>query len=539
MRLGCIKNALLVLPIAWFGSGCAMYSETRDKQGKALVEAYSKVDLKRQFEVPRQNRAAILAQQLDTVNSLEAVRRDGLIRAVATGRSQSASVLAQLNMVSQLSGADAVLGAGVDGTTLESQLASRKARSATLDAWTKDEQTAATMRQIIVTTIEPMFSGERVAQPSCKDIQMQSKAKVALDKWIAERAGTNSGVVVGAALQFLTQKCVALQVVLDHQAATNIGGELGKVLETLAKEETDYRNLKLRTEAERTAVEAALAARDEADEQDDSKGVREAAEKIQKLLAIVKQAKDVFSIQFISDKEQDALDEFLTTVKDTKEGETPKAGSSKAAMAVVLFPDLMKAAQAKLDDAGRVSLAPLVLQKNISQIAYDSATRDIETRATRIQLLRQQADLLREQVRLYVEQDGVISAMNHDLLRMSMVDALAPLQKAADGRDKPSGKDKPFIPTIEDKMKVWTSLATYIDQGTRSGGEVSRIGFKLHALESEILLAYSEANVTQWDALISSNVSQVAAYGASGIKVEQITALINSATLLWIGAGVH
>lgn len=533
MLLTCMKNALLVLPIAWLGTGCAMYSETRDKQGKALQEAYSKVDLKGQFEVPRKNRANILAQQLATVDALESVRREGMIRTVAAGRSDKDTVVAQLNAMSALSGADEVLGHTVSGDTLEKQLASRSARSAALKTWTQHADAAQVIRNNIRNIIEPGFIRQAVAQPTCKDIRTESKAKQALDKIIDDQPGSLSSQELRASLIMLTKKCSELKKEEDGQLATKIGGALAKVQELIDKEETDYRNLKGRTEAERTAAKAALAERDQAEEKGDGDGVAAAAAKVEALLKKIKQAEDVFSIQFISDQEQDALNEFLTTLKETQEGKAPKAGSSKAAIALALFPKLMKDAQEKLDDAGKASLTPLILQKNISQIMYDAATRDIETRSTRISLLKQQEAILLQQVRKYTELDDTIAKMDHRLLRMPMTVVLAAPEKSA------AGKSKAFEPSIDDKISVWRSLATYTDQGTRAAGEVAKIGFKLNALESEILLGYAEANVTQWDALISSNVSQLATFGGAGIKVEQITALINSVSLLWIGAGVH
>jgi hypothetical protein len=510
-----------------------MYSETRDKQTKALKESYSKVNLKQQFEVARKNRENILTQQLTTVDSLEIVRREGLIRTIATGRSQQDSVLAQLNRLSSLSGADDVLGAPVSGSTIAEQLASRSKRSRALTSWTKDDVQAKAIRDSIARFVEPEFIRQSVAQPTCADMQTESKAKTSVKKWIADRANTVPGQLLEGALKALGDQCKQLQAVLVRQAATKIGGALAKVLETLAKEESDYSNLKKRTETDRIAVNSTLAMRDEAEEKGDSTGVREAAEKVSELLAKLKVAKDVFSVQFISDKEQDALNEFLTTVKDTAEGESPKPGSGKAAMAIVLFPDLMNDAKKKLDDTNKVSLTPLVLQKNISKITYDAATRDIETRELRIAFLKQQAALLRQQVDKFSELDNVIATMPPELLRMPMTEVLAPPKSST------SVKSKEFQPTLDHKMSVWTSLATYIDYATRTGGDVAKIGFKLNALESEILLGYSEANVTQWDTLIASNVDQLAMYGGAGIKVEQITALINSVSLLWIGAGVH
>ena len=59
------------------------------------------------------------------------------------------------------------------------------------------------------------------------------------------------------------------------------------------------------------------------------------------------------------------------------------------------------------------------------------------------------------------------------------------------------------------------------------------------AAKYETALGYAEANAAQWNALISGGVDQLADYGASGVRAEQITALLNSLTLLWIGVGVN
>ncbi len=45
-------------------SGCALFSETRHKQGQELTDAWGKVDLATQVAAPRKNRQALLDQQL-------------------------------------------------------------------------------------------------------------------------------------------------------------------------------------------------------------------------------------------------------------------------------------------------------------------------------------------------------------------------------------------------------------------------------------------------------------------------------------------
>jgi len=74
----------VVLAIAC--SGCStLYSETRDKQGKAAKEAWAAVDLAGQISTARKNHAALLAKQLETESALARARRDQLARAIATG----------------------------------------------------------------------------------------------------------------------------------------------------------------------------------------------------------------------------------------------------------------------------------------------------------------------------------------------------------------------------------------------------------------------------------------------------------------------
>ena len=525
-----VRSAMCLAIAGCLLNGCAMYSETRDKQGQALKEAYAKVDLKSQFSVPRKNRAGILEQQIATVDRLEIIRRDGMIRAAATARDQT--VLGMLNTMSTLSGADALFGKRIDGDTESEQIDSRRQRAEMYLGLASVDPEVVRLRGFIAGTLKTEFTRRNVTQPSCEDIRDNAKPKLAVDDWIAAHAGQPAAKDIANLMTYMKKSCDELLAAQDTQRARTLGGNLGTVSALLIKEKADLKALEDKTKDDRGEADRALKDRDTAEENDDKDGVRTAAARAEKALAQIKKATDVFSIQFLSDKEQDAIDEFLSTVQNTPPGETPKADSSKAAMAVVLFPDLMIAAQKKLEEVDSISLAPLVLQKKLSRIAYDSATRDIETRTERIALLQQQTDLLLAQAREHALTDAKIASMRPAVLHLPLSEVLAPPETVAAGKAK-------VKPTIDEQMAVWRALATYIDEGVRHGGEISKIQFRLDALDSEIALGYSEANVTQWDTLISANVEQLAAYGAAGVKVEQITALINSLTLLWIGSGVN
>ena len=54
-----------------------------------------------------------------------------------------------------------------------------------------------------------------------------------------------------------------------------------------------------------------------------------------------------------------------------------------------------------------------------------------------------------------------------------------------------------------------------------------------------VTMVYAEANVAQWNTLITSSIDEMAEFGAAGIKKEDVLALLNSLTLLWIGLGVN
>jgi hypothetical protein len=82
-------------------------------------------------------------------------------------------------------------------------------------------------------------------------------------------------------------------------------------------------------------------------------------------------------------------------------------------------------------------------------------------------------------------------------------------------------------------------VALYLDADSRLHAEIRKTNTRVRAMEHERALAAAESNVAQWNALITSGVGQLADFGASGIRPERITALINSLTLLWIGAGVN
>jgi hypothetical protein len=79
----------------------------------------------------------------------------------------------------------------------------------------------------------------------------------------------------------------------------------------------------------------------------------------------------------------------------------------------------------------------------------------------------------------------------------------------------------------------------YLDTEGRMTAEINKIDYQLRALEHEKALSYAESSISQWNSLIYSVIEQQVEYGAAGIRQADITALINSLALLWIGVGVN
>lgn len=566
-----LRRVLALVGVGVLLQGCQSlgiynYSATRDEQGKQLETSYAKWKLKDTFETASAYREKLLAEQIAVVGKLSDVRRDGYVRTLATGRDpREHSVEHQLNWLSDVSGADVVLGSPkITGATLANRLQARQARSKTIDEWLKGYAEVQSTQVSIAQVAAPEFNRVAVDMPSCEDIAKGGKASAAVDAWIV--ANPLAGAGLASAFSKLKTDCQAVTKGLATIAVLDVGAKLKAVRSRLVEEQLEYAGLKAVTAADRTAVNTAISERNEAvagaanakangdtaTETVETNKIRTAAAKLQALLPKIQKAQDAFSIAFISEKEQDSMDEFLATIVNTPEGATPKADSNKAAMALVLFPDLLAAAQKKLDDADAISLAPLVMKKQLAQIAKDAATKEISVRAKRIALLEQQEQLLTEQAASFVDIDFLMAGVPKELLdkypkQYPSAAKLTPLSPALlglpmaevlatrDGQLKDARGATYATTTQEERAAVWRAAITYIDEGTRRNKNVVAIGLTLDLLAHQTRLSYSEANVMQWNALVSAKVEQLALYGKTGIKGEQYAALVNNLMLFWIG----
>ena len=476
-----------------------LYSETRDKQAQEAKQAWEKIDLPGQIAVPRKNLSALLAQQLQLQDELLRAQRDQLARAIATG----GSVQQQL------------------ADPIDLRLTELAGKPEAAEKW----------RALRAQTAEPkgiIKNSERALRwldfelPSCAQIDSAASTSM-IQEWAQKASAAQAGILL-ASIESAKGACATLASI--STAGVLLPGRMQQTEDALIRASDDLtrqraQGLELRNRyrialAEYTAAVKALnrsgdSARDK---------VNGAAQRLRTLAAALGRLDDVFSVKFLSEQKRDSVNILLSAVLDTPPGQPLPDNANKAAMALVVFPDLFDKAQAALADAKRPNLAPFLLQKNLEQIKADAAQRDVDAQRARIALLEAKlAAQARQADSLLLARRGLERS---PYLAQTAAAALAPVKQPSD-----------------DKMRVWRATAHYLDAIGRLQSEEQKIDYRLNALASERALGYAESSVMQWGTLINTNVTQMSEFGAAGIRKEHLTALINSASLLAIGIGTN
>lgn len=525
-------GSLALLLVAWIASGCAslnsgasdkegqaapwsgigLYSETRDKQGQAAKEAWSKVDLQAQLAVPRKNLQVLLDEQLLLEDELWSTRREALARAMAYGWTVD-----KFNTAVK-EGFERVAGTGADLVALA------KAQ--------KDIATAAKVQAIQVTA--PLSLG--IPMPSCELIaasETDKKQQETLDKLeAAQPAGTARDTLTNA-IKNSRGDCKVLVRGLHGVA---VAGELGRASKALTDEQTALKDERKKADDARAEYQAALSEYEEAaaklqKKSDDSVAkVKEAMDRLAGVIDGLKSAEDVFSVQLVSEARIASLDRFLATYSDVLAGKGTPEDASKAAIALALFPDLVNKAQQSLKDLEKPNLVPLVIEKKVEQARLAAAERDIATRNSVIALRQAHYDLLLAQLDAYQRAQNWLGTAGAGTAKLVEV-----LQPVPNTKDMSAAAKSQF----ESRKNLWMATSLYLDAEGRLRAEVGKTRYRITALVHEKALTYAESNIRQWQVLIDPSVEIMAMYGASGLKSSDIAAFINSLTLLWIAVGVN
>lgn len=489
-------------------AGCAefpLYSEARDKQGQAAKSAWTEVDLKGQVTVARENLATLLARELTTADKLGAARRERIARSMALGGSiKDELVDPTARALTGLAGSPAQAGAWVAARGAQ-DLAERAVASAAQE-----------------------MADAGIEMPSCEEVNAgKAEAMQPVQEFIA--SGGPDGQAVAQALGFARTACADPNLHATETVA--VGRAILATRDQVRNAATALESARAATRNQRNAYKAALAAHQKAlhelkTDLSAQETVKSAADKVKRAVAALDKASDVFSEKFLSEQRTESLNRLLSAVAETKTGEPPPEGASRAAVALVLLPELADNTRASLAEAKTATLVPLVLQKTREKIQLDAATRDVAAWEAMVDNRRQKLALQTKQAARYLNAARGFEAIDKRFQSMTLAAAFA----------QGSGERASLL---DNQITLLRAVGLYLDAEGRLRSEIRKTDARATSMAHERALAYAEANAAQWDALISSGVDQLAAYGASGVKPEKIISILNSLTLLWIGSGVN
>lgn len=482
------------------------YSEARDAQAKAVKDAWEKVDLKQQIEVPRANLANLLSQQLSAQKSFSEVRRDALIQSLTMSTNETVS--ASMDRFVGLLDLIGVFGCtAFDGACWAQSIDRRNEWNASV--------TAANLQREILKATQARLKRLGFRGPECFAVLNSATAASAIEG------------LPGDAANSIPRDCAELAKQETRQAGFSptmnwVSAEL-----VAKKAAEDLENSQKAADVLKKGIADALKeAETESAKPNNLAEATKAAAKLKDRLTKLLQAQDVFHVELLSQTKQESLNAFLATLVDAKDGTAPPATSPKAAMAVVLFSQFFDEATSTLKKIDEVSLVPVVLEREVARFQQEAAAVDIRARRDRVALLNLRAKVLRKQVEYFLKAEDARGTLTESTLSESVSAALL-----GGGNDTSKVAD-------DQRQQLWLALAFYL-QGDALRWEVNSVDMKLAATDRAASLAYTEANVNAWQTLVNAHVNQLEVWAKAGIKVSEITAALQALAGWWIAYGVN
>lgn len=483
-------------------SGCEslMYSDVRDKQGISAKEAWSAVDVTAVVTTERANLKKLLGAELDTQDRLAAGIRNHELRSLVAAKTLKEGLVDPVNQrLSSVAG------------SAESVSASHKR----LSNYRKN--------LILLEAIEEEFKAEHLRMPDCTTVANGAVPPV-IAQWL-KSADATSASEINYLLEQLQKVCKNPDIDIFAVYA-GLSGEIGAAViryhaETMLIKEAKDQFEKLRTDYQVALASYNTAVASAKGRSDAAAQVKADLDKLKKAIDALESAQDPFSVQFLSKERLDSLGKFVDAVTQSAlDGKIPE-GANEATVAFILLPQLLDDAKNSLAAAKKPLALPLLIRRNHEQLKLEAATREIEARETIARLSRELVEVLYEQaVQLWHASDTLGSPSMQKLHLSSIANAFSK-----------SGSNE--------KEALYRAAAQYLDAVNRLSAKRYKLEYMRIASIHEIGLAYAETNLRQWDSLISATIDQVASASASGIKAENVSALLNSAVLLWIGNGVN
>lgn len=517
MRRLVLVSILAVLSGVLAGcSGLRLYSETRDKQGEAVRDSWSKMDAKAVIVAQRENSARLLKEELEAQDRIGLAIRDQTIRRAAFGWTGT-----KLNKA-------------VDDALLETV-----GDPARFVQWANAHQDKLE-KMAKLRFIARSFEVRGLELPSCElvvsaDEEINKKTRAPIDAWDA--AQTDTSRKLGEHYDALKKQCVSIvkAIATAKKLEEGLTGELGTQIKALSEADKGLHGLMNMHQTARNTLRVAQAeydaavAKATADPSAATK-VAAAADKVGKVLDALLKADDAFSLKLVSETRRDSIDSFFAVLA-TPEGQALPKDVPKAALALKIIPELTDLARTALADANKPLLVPLVMRKNYEQLNVEAFTREIAAKETRLEIQRSRLELLRAKGRRLSEAKDAFTGVSDTLVAAKLGDI--------DKAECTEPKTKSSKSCVDQRASLRSAAARYFDATGRLDTEARKAQYKSYGAMYEEGLGLAEVNVLHWDALIGISVDQLASYGRSGIKAEHILTLVNSLTLLWIGSGVN
>lgn len=550
-----IVATLLLVALLCGCGGARLYSEVRDKQGIATKDAWSKVDLNSIVATDRDNLQKVLKSQLDTQDQVASAYKTYRLRQILRAESASSK---KCPPPEECPSAKNGLFALISGELNEilGEANSDKAQKALLDKLA-DAIEAKTKYEASLYSEARVESGYGIMGykiPTCDSIKSEGDAPDDIADYINKHPlGDDRSVKLRGLIEQQRKYCEQKRP--DPFAAFTEGtltkAIVQKVKDTEELATAERENAPLRDDykaalkeyndavkaAAPSGAQVAAIAPDptaasssgkttcaDAPSSTDTFAAKAgaAAHKLCVAVEALDKAKDALSIQLLSKDRLDSLDKFVTTVTEAEtDGKLPN-DASKGAVAYVLLPKLVDDARDSLANAKKPLITPFLLRRDIEKLKLDGSTKEIEIRKTRVQFSSAIVDALFAQA----------SQLKRALEQKDHLGSLYTEKTAAEAYS--SNKAKP-----EEKQALYMATALYLDAINRLWANKNKLEYQRISTFHEVSLAYAEVNLKQWNTLIGTSVDQVAESAGGGIKLESITALINTAGILYIGHGVN
>lgn len=521
-----------------------LYSEQRDKQGAAAKASWEKVDLDTMIATERSNLNKLLEVQLDLQEKYATANRDRKLRALLVSDLKVGDAMT-LVLDKELG---TLVGKGTVPGAVEAALRER-------------QENAASASAVSLKMAALKFQQIQARMPTCKefvftplpdeqvDITGPADLVALIERTQKDTTNPFKFDRLTAALKYLMTGCGdkadpyakfrdfsggALQDALQDKDQDDRDLADARATGQRLKEEFDESSkaylaaIGAKPKAESTPL--AMPASDDAGESDcvDHPATKlgpaqvdamAAAHRLCKAILQIEKANNAFANKLLSEERLASLQKLVDTINQLKPGDPVPADASRLSKTYILLPGLVDEFKTAIDAKKKPAAMSLIIQRNLDELKQEGAVREIGLLESRAKLSQLSVD------EMFVEADLLLKAKtnlnkNHRLIAMPMESAFT--QAEAD-----------------DKITLYSALTNYADAIGRQELKWRKARQQRLATFHEVALLYAEVNLKQWTSLIDTSVEQVGDSAAGGIKSENITNLLNTLGLFYIGRGAN